>query len=170
MRRAFASGPSILTLALLLGCGGGDVEPPRPASPAVSQDPRDEADQDRLGAGKAVSGTSIGGRPFATLEETLSRVPGLQVLHRADGTLDLRVRVGTTSMSGDGPPLLVIDRLPIADVSRGLSMLDPERIDRVEVLRDASSTAMYGTQGAHGVVIITTKRGGSPGGTDAFPG
>lgn len=67
----------------------------------------------------------------------------------------IRVR-GGNSLAGGNDPLYVIDGMPVAGMS---SDINPEDILSMEVLKDASSTAIYGSRGANGVVLITTKRG-----------
>jgi len=69
----------------------------------------------------------------------------------------IRIR-GGNSLSGKNEPLYVIDGMPIEGMS---SDINPEDIQSIEVLKDASSTAIYGSRGANGVVLITTKRGRS---------
>ena len=69
--------------------------------------------------------------------------------------MSIRIR-GGNSLSGGNDPLYVIDGMPIDGMS---SNINPEDILSMEVLKDASSTAIYGSRGANGVVLITTKRG-----------
>lgn len=69
----------------------------------------------------------------------------------------IRIR-GGNSISGGNEPLYVIDGLPIEGMS---PTINPEDIVSMEILKDASSTAIYGSRGANGVVLITTKRGGN---------
>jgi iron complex outermembrane receptor protein len=96
---------------------------------------------------------------FARVEDMLAgRVAGLEVLRRADGRFSLRVR-GSMSILASSEPLLVVDGIPVtgsaADVLAGLS---PRDVQRVDVLKDAGATAIYGSRGANGVVVITTRR------------
>lgn len=67
----------------------------------------------------------------------------------------VRVR-GTRSFNASNDPLYVIDGIPIA---RGLNEVNPSDIESMEILKDASATAIYGSRGANGVILITTKRG-----------
>ncbi|GAA4849664.1 TonB-dependent receptor [Algivirga pacifica] len=87
------------------------------------------------------------------------------------GGISVRVR-GATSILGNNSPLYVVDGVPVVqgDLTGGgfggqlqsaLSSLNPSDIESIEVLKDAASTAIYGTRGANGVVLITTKRGKS---------
>jgi TonB-linked SusC/RagA family outer membrane protein len=79
----------------------------------------------------------------------------------------VRVRVrGTGSITANSEPLYVIDGLPAAQGTNSsdpkenpLLTLDPSAIESIEILKDASATAIYGARGANGVVLITTKRG-----------
>lgn len=86
------------------------------------------------------------------------QVAGVQVNARSGQpgeSMMLRVR-GGNSLSGGNEPLYVIDGMPVEGMS---SDINPEDILSMEVLKDASSTAIYGSRGANGVVMITTKRG-----------
>lgn len=67
----------------------------------------------------------------------------------------IRIR-GNRSLSATNDPLYVIDGIPI---ERGLNEINPSDIETMEILKDASATAIYGSRGANGVVLITTKRG-----------
>ena len=63
---------------------------------------------------------------------------------------------GATSMSGNTNPIIVIDGIP---VGFNANQLNPEDIESVSILKDASATAIYGTQAANGVMLVTTKKG-----------
>ena len=71
------------------------------------------------------------------------------------GRIEVRIR-GSNSMIGGNQPLYVVDGFP---VTGGISYLNPADIEKVDILKDASATAIYGSRGANGVVIITSKRG-----------
>ncbi|MCL3852642.1 TonB-dependent receptor [Parabacteroides sp. GYB001] len=71
----------------------------------------------------------------------------------ASGSIQIR---GRRSLSASNDPLYVIDGIPI---DRGINEINPSEIESIEVLKDASATAIYGSRGANGVVLITTKRG-----------
>ena len=95
-----------------------------------------------------------------------SRVSGVQITQNSaapGGNISVRIR-GINSINGTSEPLYVIDGVQvvnsggITDVSP-LSTINPEDIESVDVLKDASSTAIYGSRGANGVILITTKRG-----------
>jgi TonB-dependent starch-binding outer membrane protein SusC len=93
------------------------------------------------------------------IEEMLSRVPGLQVQRLSNGQYTLRIR-GPRSFRSDQEPLLVIDDMPVLSASLGstLAGISPTDVARIDVLKDAASTSVYGVRGANGVIIITTKR------------
>ena len=97
-------------------------------------------------------------RPIARVEEMLEGVPGVQLLRAPGGGIRIHIR-GTTSIYGSNEPLYIVDGMPVqVDPGQGLSWLNPRDIDTIEVLKDASAMAMYGSRGANGVVIIKTKR------------
>lgn len=86
------------------------------------------------------------------------RVAGVQV-NQASGQPGefMRIKIrGTTSIGASSNPLYVVDGLPLDGLT---AQLNPDDIERMEVLKDASATAIYGSRGANGVVMITTKRG-----------
>ena len=100
------------------------------------------------------------------------KVAGVQVIAVSGspgGAVDIRIRGGNSLTSGS-QPLYVIDGYPVtAGSSAGgsgagqnpLATLNPGDIESMEILKDASATAIYGSRGANGVVLITTKRGKS---------
>ena len=95
------------------------------------------------------------------------------------GGIGISIR-GTNSMLGGTQPLYVIDGIPIDPMTdaqgngasgqsqSSISFLNPNDIEKMEVLKDAAATAVYGARGANGVILITTKSGGKKGGTDAL--
>jgi TonB-linked SusC/RagA family outer membrane protein len=68
---------------------------------------------------------------------------------------EVRVR-GNRSINGDNAPLYVVDGVPFVDA---INMISPNDIESMEILKDASATAIYGNRGANGVILITTKKG-----------
>jgi TonB-dependent starch-binding outer membrane protein SusC len=113
-------------------------------------------------------------RAAVTFEQALQgRVAGVTVTTNSaepGGGLSIRIR-GGNSLSGDNEPLYVIDGFPMTsdgleagEQGQGqggnvLSSINPDDIESIEVLKDASATAIYGSRGANGVVLITTKAG-----------
>ena len=109
------------------------------------------------------------GRIVSAEELIQAKIPGVQVINNNEpgGGIAIRVR-GGTSVNASNDPLFVIDGVPLAvgggvnDGRNPLSFLNPDDIASITVLKDASATAIYGSRGANGVVIVTTKTG-SPG-------
>jgi TonB-dependent SusC/RagA subfamily outer membrane receptor len=86
------------------------------------------------------------------------RFAGVEVRRLANGGMSVRIR-GQHSIKGNGEPLYVIDGIPQHSVANGvLDDIDPRDVQSIEVLKDGSSTAVYGARGANGVILITTKR------------
>nr|WP_295921046.1 TonB-dependent receptor [uncultured Dyadobacter sp.] len=105
--------------------------------------------------------------PVANIAQGLqARVAGVQINQNSGspgGNISVRIR-GTNSINGSSEPLYVIDGIQVSngggitDVSP-LSTINPNDIESVEVLKDASASAIYGARAANGVILITTKRG-----------
>ncbi len=98
--------------------------------------------------------------PIMSFDQGLAgRVTGVQVISQ-DGQpgapVDIVIR-GANSLTQDNSPLYVIDGFPIETPDN--NMLNPAEIESIEVLKDASATAIYGARGANGVILITTKKG-----------
>lgn len=84
------------------------------------------------------------------------RAPGVVLSNNTgapDGNFSIRIR-GTNSIKGDNTPLYIIDGFPASPTT-----VSPHDVASVEVLKDASATAIYGSRGANGVILITTKKG-----------
>lgn len=99
--------------------------------------------------------------PVASIDQALGgRIAGVNVTSgegMPGGTMNIVIR-GNNSLTQENSPLYVIDGFPVEDAS-ATSTLNPSDIESLEVLKDASATAIYGARGANGVVIITTKKG-----------
>lgn len=112
------------------------------------------------GAISSVTRDDMGSQRFATVVDMIDgRVPGVQVLRRGND-VSLRVR-GATSVYGSNEPLIVVDGVPLSQyLSSGLALaaISPAEVERIDVLKDAGSTAIYGMRGANGVIVITTRR------------
>lgn len=137
---------------------------------------------DLTGAVASVSGDALRGTVSASVDQALQgRVAGVQVTQNSGqpgGAVSIRVR-GTTSLTNSSEPLYVIDGVQMqgdaggitgfdwqggsggqqAATSNPLATLNPNDIESIEILKDASATAIYGSRAANGVIIITTKRG-----------
>jgi TonB-dependent starch-binding outer membrane protein SusC len=133
--------------------------------------------KDATGAVASVKAENFNGGLIASPEQLIQgKTAGVQITsvsgNPGDG-VQLRIR-GTTSIRSNNNPLFVVDGVPLsggatpaaADVGFGttgdtnpLNFLNPTDIESISILKDASATAIYGSRGANGVVIITTKKG-----------
>ena len=109
------------------------------------------------GAISSVTGKTVKELPVASVSQALQgRVAGLQVTNNGSpGTDPIVVIRGISSISYASNPLYVIDGLPTGD----LSTIDTRDIETVDVLKDASAAAIYGSRATNGVIMITTKKG-----------
>lgn len=133
--------------------------------------------EDATGSVSSISASELRETPISSLDQGLQgRSAGVQVMqqsHQPGGGVSIRIRGGNSITAGN-EPLYVIDGFPIYsdnnDFNAGsgpevgaapnaLSSINPNDIESIEILKDASATAIYGSRGANGVVIITTKRG-----------
>ncbi len=115
---------------------------------------------DITGSVVSVSSEELEDRPRVSVEQMLQGVAaGLSInvnASNAEGSSNTMLVRGENSISADNDPLIIMDGIPYA---LGLSELNPRDIASIEVLKDASSTAIYGARGANGVILVTTKRG-----------
>lgn len=113
---------------------------------------------DVTGAVSSVTAKSFENQPLTRLEDALQgRAAGVTVA-KANGQpgADFKIRIrGVNSITGNNSPLIVVDGIQGVD----LSSLNPNDIATIDVLKDASATAIYGVRGSNGVVMVTTKRG-----------
>ena len=128
---------------------------------------------DLTGAVATVSSEDIQNQPVASLDAAIQgRASGVLVTSPS-GTpgagINIQIR-GNSSLSGNSSPLYVIDGVPVVaedlsglfsggQATNTMADLNPNDIESIEILKDASATAIYGSRGANGVVLITTKRG-----------
>lgn len=115
--------------------------------------------RDLTGSVSSVSSRQLQDIPINSAAEALAgRLAGVQVTG-SEGTPNAEVQIrvrGGGSITQDNAPLYVVDGI---QVENALSVLSPQDIETIDVLKDASATAIYGARGANGVVIITTKGG-----------
>jgi TonB-dependent starch-binding outer membrane protein SusC len=113
------------------------------------------------GAVASVAGGEIEVQRVTRVEELLQdRVAGVVVTQQSSGVYTVRIR-GVRSIMANNEPLVVIDGIPMqaTTVSAAVAGLSPQAVARIDVLKDAGSTAAYGSRGANGVILITTRRG-----------
>lgn len=133
--------------------------------------------EDMIGSAFQVNADALKDKPKARIDNILNGlVPGLLVENNTDaagstrGRLNVRVR-GNASLSASNEPLWIIDGVPTYTGGRTnlmpgmstsvspLSLIDPNDIESITVLKDADQTTIYGANGANGVILVTTKRG-----------
>lgn len=100
---------------------------------------------------RAVAGSNI----TQSLQGRVAGVEMSQTSSKPGETMQIRIR-GTRSLNASNDPLIVLDGIPFAG---SLSDINPSDIKSLDILKDASATAIYGSRGANGVIIITTNRG-----------
>jgi TonB-dependent starch-binding outer membrane protein SusC len=114
--------------------------------------------KDITGSVSSVQGKDLALIPVSTAAEALTgKMAGVQVVTTEgspDAAINIRVR-GGGSITQDNSPLYIVDGFPVSSISD----IPSSQIQSIDVLKDASSTAIYGARGANGVVIITTKSG-----------
>src|SRR5690606_81027 len=113
---------------------------------------------DLTGSVATISGADLAEQAKSSVAEALTgRLPGVQVLSTEgspDAEINIRIR-GSGSLTQDSSPLIIVDGFPV----NSMADISPTNIASISVLKDASSTAIYGSRGANGVIIITTKTG-----------
>lgn len=150
-----------LSIAVLLGTACGGQRPPpaidRDQQVAVGYDRVDE--RDLTGAVGSLDREELAGIRVSRVEELIrDRVAGVQVKRQPNGDYSIRIR-GTRSLVGNNEPLIVIDGMAVSaqGMATALAGIAPNDVVRIDVLKDAGSTAAYGSRGANGVILITTR-------------
>ena len=120
--------------------------------------------------------SDVTGSVTSVPKDRLSKLPVTNVLQAIQGATAGVTITQTSSIPGDAPdalvrgqnsinansgPYIVVDGVPISKSGGTLNDINPNDIESMEILKDASATAIYGTNGANGVILITTKRGKS---------
>ncbi|QXU41568.1 TonB-dependent receptor [Pedobacter sp. D749] len=112
--------------------------------------------KDLTGAVGSVGADVIAAAPVSSaLEAIQGRVAGINISSSEgspDAQINVRVR-GGGSITGDNSPLYIVDGFPVTSIAD----IAPQDIESIDVLKDASSTAIYGARGANGVILVTTK-------------
>lgn len=160
----FAKAGTVLVLATVVAAacasmsGGEDAGDESPEDGVrVGYGSQDRADV--TGAVATVRAEDLG-REITSIEDLFQGLAGVTVRRLQDGGISLRIR-GSSSLSSSGEPLYVIDGVPIhAAPGHALMGVRVKDITRIDVLKDAGATAIYGSRGANGVVLISTVRRG----------
>ena len=113
--------------------------------------------KDLTGSVGSVRSAELMQRPATNLSQSLAgKIAGVNVSTnsgRPGGNPTIRIR-GYSSIQASNDPLYIVDGIP-----SDINSLNPNDIESIDVLKDASSTAIYGTRGSNGVIVVTTKRG-----------
>ncbi len=113
---------------------------------------------DLTGSVTSVQSSEVSALPLARVSEALQgRAAGVQVMNtdaQPGGNVRVRIRGGTSIQAGSDP-LYVIDGY----AGGNINMINPDDIASIQILKDASATAIYGARGANGVIIVSTKKG-----------
>ena len=144
---------------LLAACAGNPQPDPRPGDGGTVE--VGYGAQSRASPTGAVGSLEAGemtARSTHVEELFQGRLAGVDVTRRADGGYSVRVR-GAGGFMGEGEPLYVVDGMPVNAISPGAALtgIDPASVARITVLKDAGSTAIYGSRGMNGVILITTR-------------
>ena len=111
------------------------------------------------GSVASISGTSMRDVPAPNIAQALQgRLPGVEMSQastKPGAGMQIRIR-GTRSLLADNEPLIVLDGIPFMG---SITDLDPNDVKSIDVLKDASATAIYGSRGANGVIMVTTNKG-----------
>ena len=111
------------------------------------------------GSVASISGDRLREIPAPNISQALQgRLPGVEISQtstKPGATMQIRVR-GTRSLTASNDPLVVLDGIPFPG---SIGDINPNDIKSVDILKDASATAIYGSRGANGVILITTNRG-----------
>ena len=115
---------------------------------------------DVTGAMIRVDSEELNSRPVANAFDAMQgKAAGVDIVSNERpgevGTINVR---GVRSLSASNTPLYVVDGIPLMSTS-GIETLNPQDIESIDVLKDASATAIYGSRGANGVILVTTKQG-----------
>lgn len=162
LRLARGASVALLVGGLVTACASA-----RSGVPAPATDPENEVrvgydTQERAnltGSVGSITAEDIAGQKVTRVEEMIEgRFAGVQVVRMRNGGISLRIR-GQSTLLGSSEPLFVIDGMPVHSApGTALLGMNPADIARIDILKDAGATAIYGSRGANGVVLITTKR------------
>lgn len=116
---------------------------------------------DLTGSVSTLKGDNLNKTPSASMDQLLQgKIAGVQVITgsgQPGAGATIRIR-GASSLNGSKDPLVVVDGYPWGDAGN-LKQINPDDIESIEVLKDASSAAIYGSRGANGVILVTTRKG-----------
>jgi len=144
---------------LLAACAGNPPSESRPHNPdQVEVGYGSQSRRSLTGSVGSLEGDQMAPRASRVEELFQGRLAGVDVTRRGDGGYSVRVR-GAAGLMSDAEPLYVVDGVPLTALAPGAALvgIDPASVSRIDVLKDAGSTAIYGSRGMNGVILITTR-------------
>lgn len=156
MRGSFLSTAMLAGGLLMTACSGAAAPAPAvtPAPKTATTLGTEQPEHNATGAVVTVTAEDRGGQHHNLIAELFKgQIPGVQVIGSS-----LRIRGVAQNMTGGQEPLLILDGMPApGGVLETLRGINPDDVESIQVLKDVSSTSIYGTRGAGGVIIVTTK-------------
>ncbi len=127
---------------------------------------------DLTGAVTHVDSKVLSQKPVTTINEALQgRVAGVSITAASKPSDDSKIKIrGTNTITSGSDPIYVVDGLVMSNDFSFFNSINVNDVESIEVLKDASATALYGSRGANGVVVVTTKKGHSKEGTIGYDG
>ena len=117
--------------------------------------------KDLTGSVSVINLNKTGNQPVADIRQAIQgRASGVTVINSGEPGSNVTFRIRGTGTIQNNNPLIVVDGMPL---NGGLNQINMSDVESINILKDASSTAIYGSRGANGVVMITTKRGAKGG-------
>lgn len=115
---------------------------------------------DLTGSVAMVDSKTLEQRPVTNVNEAIQgRMPGVSVVTNANPADDSSIKIrGVNTINSGSDPIYVVDGQVMDNSFGGFSSINPNDVENIQVLKDASATAIYGSRGANGVVVITTKK------------
>lgn len=157
MRAGFLGALAVFALS---ACSTALKTPREPVDPNAVDVGYGSSDKDHItGSVAQIKTDELPKENYRTIGEMIrDQVPGVIVQEQANGVIHVRIR-GSASFQGGEEPLFVLDGMALQS-SAALVGINPSAIETITVLKDAGSTAIYGSRGANGVILIKTKKGG----------
>ena len=144
----------------VVGCHSTPKSPaaPTPSSTAVqvgygTQDRRDVNAAVSSATGEKMRTNS----PRTVVDMLVGRFPGVEVRALPNGSASIRIR-GSRSFKATDEPLIVVDGIPQHVGAQALMDMSPQDVQSIEVLKDAAASSVFGSRGANGVILISTRR------------
>jgi TonB-dependent SusC/RagA subfamily outer membrane receptor len=149
---------------VLAGCHSSpsDTSRPKPSpTPSAGSVQVGYGSQDKRDVTAAVSSASgekmRANSPRTVADMLIGRFPGVEVRQQANGTPSIRIR-GSRSFRSSEEPLIVVDGIPQVNGGQSLMDLSPRDVESIDVLKDAAATSVFGSRGANGVILISTRK------------